>query len=249
VKILDQAFYKMFGDPATNPMGWPISKIEEVASVRRGDFRHRPRTEPRFYGGPYPFIQINDITSSGIVIRHYTQTLNDDGLAISRMFPIGTVVLSIAATIAASGILGFDSCFPHSLVGVQGQTRRVRQEYLLFFFRLLAPRLASRAPQLAQKNLNLAILNDLNIPVPPLDLQDKFSRVVSSMISVSDALITSHNRVELLWNTVLHRAFSGELTARWREAHMPELLAEMEQQAKALASAHPDTAVESRARI
>lgn len=110
-RILPVLFRHLFGDPATNSNGVKTDKLESLAFVRRGDFRHRPRTEPRFYGGPYPFIQINDITGSGILIRKYSQTLNEGGLAISRMFSAGTIVISIAATIAASGMLGFDSCF------------------------------------------------------------------------------------------------------------------------------------------
>ena len=37
---------------------------------------------------------------------------------------------------------------------------------------------------------------------------------------------------------MLHRAFTGELTAKWREAHLKELLAEMEQQARLLRAAN-----------
>lgn len=41
-------------------------------------------------------------------------------------------------------------------------------------------------------------------------------------------------KLEQLFDVLLYRAFSGELTAKWRQAHMRELLAEMEEQAKAL---------------
>lgn len=236
-RILPALFYKMFGDVVSNPKGWRVLKVAQVAEVQRGDFRHRPRTEPRFYGGQYPFIQINDVTSSRIIIREYTQTLNEEGLAISRLFPSGTVVLSIAATIAASGILGFESCFPDSLVGVKGKPNLTTQEFLLFYFRSVAPRLIAQAPQLAQKNINLQILNDLDIPLPPLELQKTFSLAVSELVSVSDREGSASEKLDILWRTMLNRAFSGRLTAKWREAHMKELLFEMEEQAKTLSEA------------
>jgi type I restriction enzyme S subunit len=237
-RILPALFYKMFGDPATNPMGWPVEIVADVATVRRGDFRHRPRTEPRFYGGPYPFIQINDITASDIVIRGHSQTLNEEGLRISRMFPKGTVVLSIAATIATSGILGFDSCFPDSLVGVQGREGKATQEFLLFFFRLMAPKLSAIAPQLAQKNINLGIVNNLEIPVPPLETQVAFSQSVQVVVGTLECQNVLRKKQDSLWRVLLHRAFAGDLTAKWREAHRGELLAELEQQTKYLEGPH-----------
>jgi type I restriction enzyme S subunit len=151
------------------------------------------------------------------------------------MFPSRTVVLSIAATIAASGILGFDSCFPDSLIGVQGKPGKTTQEFLLFFFRSIASRLAAQAPQLAQKNINLRILNDLEIPIPPIEHQELLSQVVSHVCSIMEENEGSRRKLTLLWEILLNRSFSGDLTATWREAHMKELVAEMEEQAKYLA--------------
>jgi len=56
---------------------------------------------------------------------------------------------------------------------------------------------------------------------------------MSSVISKKKQL---GEKLECLFNSLLHRAFAGDLTAKWREAHMKELLQEMEQQAKALNS-------------
>lgn len=58
--------------------------LEQVAVLERGKFSHRPRNEPRFFGGAHPWIQIGEIEASNKYIRSWTQTLNDDGLAISR---------------------------------------------------------------------------------------------------------------------------------------------------------------------
>lgn len=233
-QILPALFREMFGDPATNSRRLATEKLEVLATVQRGDFRHRPRTEPRFYGGPYPFIQINDITAAHYVIRSYSQTLNEDGLAISRMFPAGTVVLSIAATIAASGILGFDSCFPDSLVGVRSRDERTTQEFLFFYLRLVAQQLSANAPQLAQKNINLQILNALDVPLPADEPLQAFTTSARRVIALDEEQRVSHENIETLFQTMLHRAFTGELTSRWREAHMEELLVEMEQQARFL---------------
>src|SRR5262249_10975400 len=112
---------------------WPLRLLPEVATVTRGKFAHRPRNEPRFYGGRYPFIQIGDISNSNRYSREHTQSLNDQGLAISRMFPKGTVVIAITgATIGVTGILTFDSCFPDSIVGIQAKPEFTTPEFIYF---------------------------------------------------------------------------------------------------------------------
>ena len=62
------------------PAAWDAVELQSIASVDRGRFAHRPRNEPRLYGGQYPFIQTGDVTTCDGLICTYRQTLNDDGL-------------------------------------------------------------------------------------------------------------------------------------------------------------------------
>ncbi len=61
------------------PESWEVMSRGQVASIERGKFSHRPRNDPRFYGGELPFIQTGDVTRSNGRIRTYTQTLNKGG--------------------------------------------------------------------------------------------------------------------------------------------------------------------------
>jgi type I restriction enzyme S subunit len=72
------------------------------------------------------------------------------------------------------------------------------------------------------------------VPVPPLPLQEKFDRIAWSVMGIVRQSSRTETRLESTWSELLKRAFSGELTAKWREAHMKELLAEMELQAHQL---------------
>ena len=76
-----------------------VTSLNNIAILDRGKFSHRPRNDPRFFGGDHPWIQIAEIEASGKHIQKWTQTLNDEGLKISRKFPKGTLLISIAATI------------------------------------------------------------------------------------------------------------------------------------------------------
>lgn len=199
----------IFGDPARNPKKWETRKFNELALLERGRFGYRPRNEPRFYGGKYPFIQINDITRSGMIIREYSQTLNEKGLAISRLFPANTVVVSIASTIGEVGILGFDSCFPDSLVGITPQEGIVTKEYIYFYLIYMKSHLNEIAPQLAQKNINLKILNDLNVPVPGYSEQQKFTDLVQKVEKIKEKQQESKQELDNLFNSLTQRCFSN----------------------------------------
>ena len=148
------------------PKEWEISQLGEVAEVNRGKFTIRPRNDLRFYGGQYPFIQTGDVSlANGRVLSTFSQTLNQSGLAVSRLFDEGTIMVTIAANIADTCVLGLPMCAPYSLVGVlpnKGQVSR--------FLQLCISRrkswLEARAPQTAQKNINLEDLRPLLIPSP-----------------------------------------------------------------------------------
>lgn len=100
------------------PEHWQVQQIKRTCEIVRGKFTHRPRNDPAFYGGEYPFVQTGDITAARKYIRTYSQTLNDLGLSVSKTFPRGTLVMSIAANIGDVAILDFEACFPDSMVGL-----------------------------------------------------------------------------------------------------------------------------------
>src|SRR5258708_839279 len=105
------------------PAGWELKKLSDLGEVSRGRSRHRPRYDPILYGGRYPFIQTSDVKASAGRITKYQQTYNDVGLAQSRLWPAGSMLITIAANIAETGILTFDACFPDSIVGFVADER------------------------------------------------------------------------------------------------------------------------------
>jgi len=194
---------------------WPRKKLGEVAKLERGKFTPRPRNDPRYYGGPYPWIQTGEVEDAKKYITSYRNTLNEQGLSVSKMFPKGTLVITIAATIGAVGILSFDSCMPDSLVAITPREGVSDTEYLYYLLMFVREHLESIAPQMAQANLKLGLLEPLEIPAPPLFEQQRIVAMLTEQIAAAEQ---THGAVEEQLDTInklpaalLRRAFSGEL--------------------------------------
>jgi type I restriction enzyme S subunit len=185
--IIPALFLDLFGDPATNPKGWPIHSLGELGELDRGRSRHRPRNAPELYGGEHPFIQTGDVANSEGHILSYQQTYSDLGLAQSRLWPAGTLCITIAANIGKTGILGFDACFPDSVVGFTPASE-VTSEFVMFVLNFMQAEMEARAPQAAQKNINLQVLRGLEVPVPPLPLQTAFAEQAQRLEATARAL-------------------------------------------------------------
>lgn len=209
-KYLRSLFLDMFGNPIKNPNSWKILKLNEVGTLQRGKSKHRPRNAPELLGGEYPLIQTGDVANCKGYIKKYNQTYSKLGFKQSKMWPIGTLCITIAANIAKTGILTFEACFPDSIVGFSPNSK-VRTEYVQYWLSFLQKILEKSAPESAQKNINLRILSDLDIPVPPIDLQNKFVEEVYKIERIKENQEQSKYQISNLLNALAQKAFKGEL--------------------------------------
>ena len=136
------------------PAHWAVKPVIQTAEILRGKFTHRPRNDPSLYDGRYPFIQTGEVARASKVITSYRQTLNEQGLAVSKLFPAGTLVMTIAANIGDVAVLDFAACFPDSIVGFVPRDG-VHRDYLYYVFLAMKPELLREAPVNTQGNLNI----------------------------------------------------------------------------------------------
>mgnify|MGYP000289522893 CR=1 FL=1 len=204
-ELVKARFVEMFGDPSANSQ-WPTQKLSKLGELNRGVSKHRPRNDPALLGGPYPLIQTGDVSNSGLYILDYSSTYSELGLAQSRLWKEGTLCITIAANIAQTSILAFDACFPDSVVGfLPGEkTNAVFVHYWFSFFQKI---LEEQAPQVAQKNINLKILSDLDVIVPPYNLQADFSDFVRQAEKSKLTIQQSLDKLEVLKKALMQQYF------------------------------------------
>jgi type I restriction enzyme S subunit len=168
--------------PFDLPEGWAWARFPELGEFGRGKSKHRPRNDPTLFNPPkYPLIQTGEVSRADGVVREVHSYYSDIGLAQSRIWPKGTLCITIAANIAESAILGFDSCFPDSVVGFVPADAMGNVEYFLLFVETAKADLLAFAPATAQKNINLEILSSLLIPVPP---RNELTRIVARVAAL-----------------------------------------------------------------
>ncbi|CDT62326.1 restriction endonuclease subunit S [Vibrio splendidus] len=163
------------------PEGWSQVKLSDLGEVNRGRSRHRPRDAAHLYGGPYPFVQTGDVKASKGRVTQHSQTYSEEGLAQSRLWPKGTMCITIAANIAETGILTYPACFPDSVIGFVADESKCNVYFIEYVFRLLRKRIQAQASGSVQDNINLQTLERLLFPIPALEAQNRIAAVLGEL--------------------------------------------------------------------
>lgn len=155
---------------------FPKQPLSMIAKIERGKFSPRPRNDPQYYGGTTPFIQTGDITRAGRTIVSWSQTLNEKGLGVSRLFPKGAILMTIAANIGDVAISSFETACPDSVVALSPENG-IDHEWLFQTLKFSKPGFAALATQNAQANLSLEKIAPFKVHVPPLPEQRNYAKV------------------------------------------------------------------------
>lgn len=197
------------------PQGWVWATLSQVGWLDRGKSMHRPRNAPHLYGGPYPFVQTGDIRHADTFLSKVESSYSEEGLAQSRLWPAGTMCITIAANIGKTAILAMDACFPDSVVGFLSACDRVSSRYVEYFMRSAQQQLENDAPATAQKNINIEILSRLALPLPPAGEQLQIVAHLDALMQGA-ADFQSASEMALRQSTaqrqnILRAAFAGQL--------------------------------------
>lgn len=165
--------------------------LNDLGYVNRGRSKHRPRNAPELYGGPYPFVQTADIKHADLYLTEYEQTYSELGLAQSRLWPIGTLCITIAANIADTAILGCEACFPDSVIGFIPDEDKCDVRYVKYLFDTeLQESFQQLSQGVAQDNLSKDKLLSVKFRIPDLPIQHR----IADILSVYDDLIENNRR-------------------------------------------------------
>jgi type I restriction enzyme, S subunit len=196
--------------------GWKDKTLEEISTTfGRGKSRHRPRNDPALYGGQYPFVQTGDVRNAKHMITEFSQTYSEAGLAQSKLWPKGTICITIAANIAETGILGFDACFPDSVIGVVPDPQVAEVGYVEYVLQSFKARLQALGQGSAQANINMGTFENERFPFPSVVEQRHIVTKLDAISEESQRLESIYRQkltaLDGLKKSLLNQAFNGQL--------------------------------------
>lgn len=160
---------------------WAVKKLTDLGELARGKSKHRPRDASHLYGGIYPFIQTGDIKAANHKVFSYSQTYSEAGLAQSRLWPKGTVCITIAANIADSAMLNFPACFPDSVLGFIPNEEKCDGEFIEYLLQYYQKEIKTHSIGSVQENINLGTFDKVFFNIPPLTNQKAIAEILSSL--------------------------------------------------------------------
>lgn len=201
------------------PKGWAYVYLDALGDLGRGKSKHRPRNDLKLFdGGIYPFVQTGEIKKANKFIKTHLTAYNEFGLKQSKLWPVGTLCITIAANIAESAFLAIDACFPDSVVGFVGYENIIKSEYVYYFLEATKLKISAYAPATAQKNINLETLENLVIPLCSLEEQGIIISEIENRLSIcekfEETIEQSLAKAEFLRQSILQRAFAGKLVSQ-----------------------------------
>jgi len=234
-RILPALFYKMFGDPATNPKGWPVKPIgEQTEDIERRD----PSAQPEEL---FTYIDIAGVNGQiGVIMDAKTLMGAEAPSRARQIVRVNDVIIStVRPYLRATALvpMQYDNqiCSPGFCVLRAKAGIGFGFLYALSRLQWFTDQLNARARGASYPAVTDADVFNLRVPQPnDLDIHKGFDNQVLDVLLLQEKRREVADKIDNLFETLLHRAFTGDLTAQWREAHMKELLQEMEQQAKAL---------------
>ena len=197
------------------PKEWRYIALSKLGDLGRGKSKHRPRNDPKlFKEGKYPFLQTGEVKAAKQYITEFSKMYGEFGLQQSKLWPKGTLCITIAANIAETAFLGIDACFPDSVVGFTPY-ENIIPEYIKHFIESQKLRLWAFAPATAQKNINLDTLENLIVPYCSVEEQKDVVAEIEARMSTCDSIEKTVDatlqQAEAMRQSILKQAFEGGL--------------------------------------
>jgi type I restriction enzyme S subunit len=211
-RFLHSTFLDMFGDPVTNPKGWPLKRLDEIAVITTGNTP--PRREPRHYGDAIEWIKSDNINTPFHFLTEATEYLSDEGRKIGRVAPAGaTLVTCIAGSPECIGNVALadrEVAFNQQINSVAPNTGTA--PYFLYTQLLVGKRLVQRGSTESTKGMvSKGRLSEVQVMCPVRHLQERFGKFFLRQHDASERMQIASNREESLFNSLVQRAFRGEL--------------------------------------
>tara|TARA_R110002126_G_scaffold142546_5_gene288466 strand:- start:26408 stop:27604 length:1197 start_codon:yes stop_codon:yes gene_type:complete len=214
-ELTQSLFLDMFGDPVRNPKGWDKIKLEEIGTLSSGSTPSR-KVEENFIGD-IPWVKTGEVNSK--IIFDTEEKISEAALKNSscKLYPAGSLIIAMygqGKTRGQVGLLGIDAS-TNQACAVLTKSDKVNFTFLYKLIQMSYEDLRSLGRGGNQPNLNSGILKKYLVFNPPRDLQNQFAERVKAIEAQKAQAEASLIQADNLFNSLLQRAFKGELTKQY----------------------------------
>jgi type I restriction enzyme S subunit len=211
-ELLKSTFLEMFGDPVTNPKGWEIAKLGDFGKILTGNTP--PRSVSENYGDEIEWIKSDNITTPEHFLTEAEEKLSAKGKKIARTVPNGSILVTCIAgsrsSIGRAALTDREVAFNQQINAVVPNSDV--DPYFLYGQLFVAQHLVQAQSTDSMKGMvNKSKFSSIEFIKPPSQKQQKFGKWFLGFHRYYMNLIGGEEQSENLFNSLLQRAFRGEL--------------------------------------
>ncbi|WP_439887041.1 restriction endonuclease subunit S [Pseudomonas sp. MBLB4123] len=216
--FLRAVFMDMFGDPVTNPKGWMVKKIKELCMVRGGKRIPKGDSLVKEDTG-FPYIKAGNIKSGQVTTKNLEYVPPHVRKVIER-YTVDEGDICITVVGANIGDVGIVPKELHKASLTENANKIIIRDgavlsswYLSFFLQtdFVQSQIKSKTMAVGVPKLAIFRIEELDFILPPKELQDKFSHIVSAIYGLRESLQSSNSLSQLEFQCLNQKAFRGEL--------------------------------------
>ena len=218
---LAQALVPVEEQPYKVPENWCWTRLAHVAKWGSGGTPSRKK--PEYYEGDIPWIKTGELNDD--YIYETEEHISDEAIANSsaKLFPINTIAIAMyGATIGKVGILGVEAT-TNQACACAVASQAIDYKYLFRFAQSQKDAFIKKGKGGAQPNISQEIIKEHEIPLPPIAEQqrivDRIEYLFAKLDEAKEKAQSVLDSFETRKAAILHKAFTGELTAKWRAGH------------------------------
>lgn len=202
--------------PFDIPDTWKWVQLRDVTQMEAGGTPSR--TQSCYWNGDIPWVKIGDM--NGKFTSQTSEYITQDGLkrSTAKLFPKGTVLYSIFASIGIVSILTIDAATNQAIVGIS-HSKEIDTDYLYYVLTSLKSVVIKKQHGMAQMNINQTILNEAPFPLPPLEEQKRIAAKIEELMPFVEQYAKTSTRLNTLnasfpdrmKKSILQQAVMGKL--------------------------------------
>ncbi|WP_339054094.1 restriction endonuclease subunit S [Fusobacterium animalis] len=182
-------------------------KLGEICNFIAGGTPLKSKIE-YWKDGSIPWIKISDLKEK--YVKFSDEKITKEGLEKSsaKILEKGTILYTIFASVGKVAILDIEATTNQAIVGINlKKDIFVDKNFLYYFLCSIENNIKNQARGVAQNNINISILKNINIPIFPLYLQKKIIKILNKIEIILESLKSKKILISILNKSLFTRMF------------------------------------------